>query len=130
MSVINLRKRVNGERPTYDIYVGRKWMDLPESKWRNPFSVYIYKSEKVCLEKFITYFWQHPDLYNNVTELKGKVLACWCDEDCHAKYLCTLANDEKEWAKQNPHLEKEQREAPQSQEPCSSSKLVLDVEKE
>ena len=46
------------------------------------------------MDKFIDYFWNTPELYNNVQRLKGKRLACWCapDEPCHAAFLCDLAN--------------------------------------
>ena len=46
------------------------------------------------MEKFITYYWNTPDLYLNIFHLKGKVLGCWCDPDelCHAHFLCHMAN--------------------------------------
>jgi hypothetical protein len=93
MSVVNLKERVNGNRPEHDVYIGRAYLEYPASVWANPFTTFKYSSEE-CIEKFKEYFWRSPELYKNVKNLKGKKLACWCrpDEGCHVTFLCKLAN--------------------------------------
>jgi hypothetical protein len=93
MSVVNLKKRVDGNRPEFDVYIGREYLDLPASVWANPFTTFKFTAEE-CVEKFKEYFWRSPELYKNVKNLKGKKLACWCqpDEECHVTFLCKLAN--------------------------------------
>ncbi len=81
------RKRTKGwKMPPNTIYVGRP------SKWGNPFrgkwAVYDFTmmlNYKLRFEK---------DFGNELKELKGKNLACWCplDKHCHADTLLDLAN--------------------------------------
>ena len=81
------------------IYVGRKMTfyveGSEESKWKNPFKVEkdgvdIKESE----EKFKNYI-RTSKLYDELHELGGKTLACWCfPEPCHATWLQEL-HDEK-----------------------------------
>ena len=79
------RKRTKGWRmPANTLYVGRP------SRWGNPFDVESYGRERSMV------------LYRNnvlprldLTELRGKNLACWCsldDEPCHADILLEAAN--------------------------------------
>ena len=94
MSVVNLKERVDGERPKYDIYCGRPWQEFPGSVWANPYSTF-KMSEEEALRKYEEYFWNTSILVENVKMLKGKTLACWCKpKPCHAEFLCALANKE------------------------------------
>ena len=81
--------------PPNTIYVGRP------SRWGNPFvSVGKYRhmlTGDVTLKDAIMY---GPDMKCNlsdISELRGKNLACWCplDQPCHADVLLELANQEK-----------------------------------
>lgn len=99
------RKRAKGWRmPENAVYVGRP------TKWGNPFTV-----EQFGLEESIKYFegvlktwclkWTQEALgaademkiqREDIQELRGKDLACWCplDKPCHADILLELANED------------------------------------
>jgi hypothetical protein len=93
MSVVNLKARVNGNRPEFDVYCGREYDIYETSVWCNPYSSFKY-SEEECLKKYEDYFWRSPELHKNIKNLKGKRLACWCKpKPCHCDFLCRLANE-------------------------------------
>jgi hypothetical protein len=81
-----------------DIYIGRAinrggW-NLPKSKWANPFSIAQCGSAKKAVEKYEEYLEKHPELLASISELRGKVLGCWCKPDvCHGDVLAKLANN-------------------------------------
>lgn len=74
--------------PDNTVYVGRP------SKWQNPFSVAVNGREH-ALHKYALYL---SDLLStkklDLSELRGKNLACWCkpDQICHADILLKIAN--------------------------------------
>lgn len=80
---------VNLKREGYDVYIGRG------SKWGNPFAMKNYSDAervRVC-EEYETYFWT-TDLPNQLHELKGKRLGCYCKpKQCHGDFLAKLVND-------------------------------------
>ncbi len=95
------RKRTAGWRmPENTVYVGRP------SRWGNPFHVELYPKEmglsKEQLQKFAVNEFEHylriGDLDFSVEDvrecLKGKNLACWCEEGtpCHGDVLLQIAN--------------------------------------
>ncbi len=84
------RKRTKGWRmPENTVYVGRP------TKWGNPFSCPENPIEAV--ERFRSTLNYGGYLsYADITELRGKDLACWCriDQPCHADVLLKLANEE------------------------------------
>jgi len=96
-TIVNIRK-VNKQRPFFDIYIGRatRFTEFTvSSKWANPFP----KSDPKCLEnyrKFITQkIDQDPETYN-LEELRGKVLGCWCKPGfCHGDVLIELMEESK-----------------------------------
>ena len=98
------RKRTKGwKMPENTIYVGRP------SKWGNPFYIgepspevdkglfyaaqdaaeAVNKFRQLCIKKEFAY----P--VDDIEELRGKNLACWCslDQPCHADVLLEEAND-------------------------------------
>lgn len=85
------RKRTKGWRmPPNTVYVGRG------SKWGNPFTVEKYGREG-AVDMFIQYV-GHPNSPlefepEDIRELIGKNLACWCREDqhCHGDFLLSYA---------------------------------------
>jgi len=87
------RRRTKGWRmPDNTIYVGRG------SKWGNHFTVEQYGREK-AIEKFRSYI-GHPNSPHRfepeeIEQLRGKNLACWCslDHACHADVLLEIANN-------------------------------------
>ena len=62
-----------------------------KSKWSNPYSVQkLGRDEALKLHK--VNLDQH--LKDQIKELKGKALSCWCyPERCHCDYLAELANE-------------------------------------
>lgn len=80
-------------RDSYDVYVGRWNPKIPHesrSIWHNPFRE---GTREENIQKFIDYLAEQPHLLEQLHELKGKRLACWCaPRDCHADILAELAN--------------------------------------
>ena len=81
--VVNLRKE------KYDVYIGRG------SKWGNPFRMRNNSQEerdRVC-EEYEKYFFT-TDLPNQLHELRGKILGCYCKPlRCHGDFLAKLVNE-------------------------------------
>lgn len=94
--VVKIRRSQGKIIQDCDIYIGRRinmggW-NLPDSKWRNPFSVKEYGREKALIkyEKYL----HKSGLINDIEELRGKVLGCWCHpEPCHGHILVRLLNE-------------------------------------
>jgi hypothetical protein len=82
-----------------NLYIGRNMNyyvnGTYKSKWHNPFSIKKYGEEK-SLELFEDYILKNIDLMNDLHELEGKTLGCWCKpEKCHGDILIKL------WIQQN-----------------------------
>lgn len=81
--VVNLRKE------KHDIYIGRG------SKWGNPFKMKNTSEEernRVC-DEYEKWFWT-TDMVNDLHELKGKVLGCYCKPlRCHGDFLVREVNN-------------------------------------
>jgi len=88
--VINI-KTVNGTRPPFDVYIGRQLnypkASFPRSKWANPYSVKAHGERALVLyEKYARKL-----LMNDLHELAGKVIGCWCKPaPCHGDILIKL----------------------------------------
>lgn len=82
-TVVNIKKA-----KSYDVYCGRG------SKWGNPFVMKNYSDEernRVC-DEYEEWFWT-TDLPNQLHELKGKILSCYCKpKRCHADFLAREAD--------------------------------------
>jgi len=94
--VVNLKK-VNGIRPEFDIYIGRKFDNgidfFPESIWANPFSIYRYGREK-SVKLYEEYVRNTLKLYNSLINLYNNILGCWCKpEICHGDVLVKLLKE-------------------------------------
>jgi len=75
------------------IYIGRNmnlyFKGAIKSKWYNPFSIREHGREK-CLELYREYI-LNSQLINDIDELNGKILGCWCKPDkCHGDILIEL----------------------------------------
>lgn len=96
-------KRSNGEIVQgCDVYIGRAinmggW-NLKTSKWANPFKVKDVGSVHRACELYLDWI-VNEELLDNIMELEGKVLGCWCcngiDEKadrwtCHGHVLIRL----------------------------------------
>lgn len=95
------RKRTKGWRmPENTVYVGRG------SKWGNPFKITEDRTAGEAVSAFA--IWLSVDgchagiqekkdvILDNINDLRGKDLACWCriDKPCHATVLLRIANKE------------------------------------
>lgn len=80
---------VNSRTHDYDIYIGRG------SKWGNPFNMRNKSDaerDRVC-DAYEAWFKNQPELVNDLHELKGKVLGCFCKpKRCHGDFLAREAN--------------------------------------
>lgn len=87
-------KVVNRYKERFDVYIGRP------SKWGNPFSdkkgtlaKYLVKDRKEAVESFKKYITEGEGkhLLNDLHELKGKTLGCFCKPlACHGDVLKDL----------------------------------------
>ena len=82
--VVNLRKS------NYNIYIGRG------SKWGNPFIIGKDGNREEVIRKYREYIMQ-SDLLNDLEELRGKVLGCFCKpKACHGDVLVELLERSKD----------------------------------
>ncbi len=93
---------VHCKKEPYDVYIGRP------SKWGNPFTHIKDKKTKaqfICKSRedsISSYWWwimegDGKHLLNDLHELKGKVLGCWCKpKSCHGDILVELLIKETE----------------------------------
>ena len=90
-------KVVHFKKEPYDIYIGR----LPGgkfNKWAYPKelrnSLPKNASRKEILDAFERYLLSNEELMNDIHELKGKVLGCWCrpQKTCHGDILKKYAD--------------------------------------
>ena len=107
MSIINVKK-VNLKKKGYrdlehwlektnHIYVGRTNRYVKGavgSKWGNPFSVKKFGREG-CIAEFKKHLY-NSDLINDIEELRGKTLGCWCKPaSCHGDVLIEALQQKK-----------------------------------
>jgi hypothetical protein len=91
MTVVNLQKE------PYDIYIGRP------GKWGNPFIIGKHGNRHEVIERYfywiVTRLQNEPGLRDEVKNLKGKKLGCYCyPKECHGDVLEFLAEmDEVTW---------------------------------
>jgi hypothetical protein len=86
---------VHVRKDPFDIYIGRSFLEFPESDWHNPFRLGHDGNRKVVLQKYREYLQSNPDLMARLHELRGKTLGCWCKPlTCHGDVLAELANEE------------------------------------
>lgn len=88
-TVVRVRRQGGEVVQWCDVYIGRAcyrggW-ELPQSKWCNPFTVKKYGER--CLELYREHLYT-SGLINDIEELRGKVLGCWCKPGpCHGDIL-------------------------------------------
>ncbi len=108
MDVVNVRKAELNKKGFKDfeewsknpnhIYIGRNMSFYVKgtnaSKWQNPFST---KKTKLTAEESLELYEKHirnSNLYNELNELEGKILGCWCKpSSCHGDILIKLLNE-------------------------------------
>lgn len=91
-------KVVNCKTDKYDVYIGRP------SKWGNPFThiktkatlaKYLVKSRQESIDKYKEWITEGDGMYllDDLNELKGKTLGCWCKpKTCHGDIIAELVN--------------------------------------
>lgn len=79
---------VNIKNSTYDVVIGRP------SKWGNPFVIGKDGNRKQVIKKYRQWIQTiRPELMNQLHELKGKTLGCYCKpQDCHGDVLKELVD--------------------------------------
>jgi hypothetical protein len=93
--VINLKDKPRPERYEY-VYIGRGLLAgkerFPRSKWANRFTVKQYGRAE-ALARYEEEIRSGP-LWDELPELEGKILACWCKpEPCHGDVLLRLIEE-------------------------------------
>ena len=80
---------VNKYKDPYDVYIGRG------SSWGNPFRIGADGDRKRCIALFEEYAILEGIDKKAKTELKGKVLGCFCaPKECHGDVLAKWANED------------------------------------
>ncbi len=94
-TVVHLRRLKGKIVQDCDVYIGRAcnmggWK-LNQSKWHNPYSVKQYGRDG-ALNRYKTYIESNThNLLNDLHELTGKRLGCWCKPSrCHGDILREL----------------------------------------
>jgi hypothetical protein len=84
-----LNARVVGTKTTdTQVYCGRP------SKWGNPFQIGCDGNRENVIEKYMDWFCTQQHLIDQIYELKGKDLVCWCyPQSCHCDFLLEFANE-------------------------------------
>lgn len=86
---------VHCKKEKYDVYIGRP------SKWGNPYShkegtkaTFKVDTVEEAIANYRNWIKGNPELLDDLHELKGKVLGCWCSpKPCHGDILMELANE-------------------------------------
>lgn len=77
---------VHCKKDPYDVYIGRP------SKWGNPFVVGKDGSREDVIVKYGKWLNENQALLDDLHELKGKTLGCWCFPlPCHGDILADRA---------------------------------------
>lgn len=82
------RRIVHCKREPFDVYIGRP------SKWGNPFVIGKDGDRDEVIRKYEKYVRNSPALLASLSELRGKVLGCWCYPlHCHGEVLLKLIKE-------------------------------------
>lgn len=98
---------VHCKKSKYDVYIGRP------SEYGNPFTHkkdqktlahQVVSSKYEAIKKYRDYLVEHPEKIEDILDLKGKVLGCWCcvklsigkssirHMHCHGEVIAALCN--------------------------------------
>ncbi len=78
---------VHCKRQAYDVYIGRP------SKWGNPYTIGRDGTREEVLQKFKQWLREGEGRELDISELRGKVLGCYCHpKACHGDLLAYLAD--------------------------------------
>lgn len=94
--VVNIRDLPPGWKDASQyVYIGRAHYPkrLGGSKWGNPFEIGREGNRQQVIEKYGQHLKASPWLQQEIPQLVGKTLVCWCKpEACHGDILALLAN--------------------------------------
>jgi hypothetical protein len=84
----------HGQIPDGAVYVGRQAPGMRRSPYANPFKIGRDAADAADAVRLYREWLPDTDLYQQLGELTGHDLACWCplDQPCHADVLLELAN--------------------------------------
>jgi Domain of unknown function (DUF4326) len=86
-------RAVHCKRERHHVYVGRNPKGMGVAKWGNPFVVGKHGTRGECIALYEGWLLENAELLAAVSELRGKVLGCWCvPKACHGDVLVRLAN--------------------------------------
>lgn len=81
-------RTVHWRREQYDIDIRRP------AKWGNPFRIGEDGTRSEVIEKFRNWILTQDHLLNDIEELRGKRLGCWCHpKPCHGDVLIDLIKE-------------------------------------
>lgn len=98
-SVVRIKRQGGRIVQDCDIYIGRAcnmggW-NLSQSKWHNPYRIKDYSDINEVLRLYENYIRASP-LIDQLEELRGKRLGCWCKPGpCHGDILVKLLAEKK-----------------------------------
>ncbi len=77
----------------HHLYIGPQVDDVPASRWDYPFRSNQYDIMR-AMREYKHYVTNNPELMNNLDELEGKILGCFCHPRlCHGDVLIKLYDD-------------------------------------
>ena len=81
---------VHKSKSPFDVYIGRP------SKWGNPFEIGVDGNRAEVIEKYREWILTQPKMLSELSELKGKILGCWCSPSpCHGDVLVELIEQDR-----------------------------------
>ncbi len=93
IKLVNIK---NKPTPSYHIYIGRvnKWLDLPQSKWANPFHLKKEADRPAVLTAYCDHLLLWNSLVCHLEDLDGLTLGCYCvPKKCHGDVIIALYED-------------------------------------
>jgi hypothetical protein len=86
---------VHFKRAPFDVYVGRPSPFGNPFSWKETTLAKFTCTKEDCLPRYEAWLLEQPELLARVrSELRGKVLGCWCAPGpCHGDVLARIAND-------------------------------------
>lgn len=83
--------RVVHVKEPYDVYIGRRIHQFPDSIWGNPYVIGRDGTREEAIAKYREYILGKPELLAQLETLRGKRLGCWCSpQKCHGDVLVEL----------------------------------------
>ena len=93
--IVRIRRKNGKIVQDCSVYIGRDMFmggwNLKKSKWANPYKIGTDGNRDEVLGKYKKYVTSNTSLMNDLEELRGETLGCWCKpEKCHGDILVEL----------------------------------------